>query len=92
MATRKGRKVPQLRKTSASNSLDVTKFVAGFSKSPGQTGLHAPQSLDAIRKPSPGQRQKGAAMIGGISKPRVADQTYDCYKPSRRVVKKRGNR
>lgn len=88
MAMRKGRRVPQLRRASASNSLEGTKTVAGFSKAPGQTGLHAPHSLDAVRKPKPEQRTKQPPTIGGVSQPRVSEQTYDCYKPVRRVKKK----
>lgn len=79
----KGKKVPELKKATNSNSLEATKSVDGFAKAPGQTGLYGPQSLDAVRKPRPEQRvDKGERIFGGVSEPKRVDQSEDLYAPS----------
>jgi hypothetical protein len=82
MAAEKGKKVSQLKQSTESNSLEAGKNLEGFAKAPGQTGLAAPHSLDAIRKPKPDQRvDKGERVFGGVSEPKRVDQTDDLYVP-----------
>lgn len=88
MASKKGKKVPELKQSTKNNSLEPVKLIDGSTKAPGQTGLHAPDTLDAIRKPKPDQRQDGKPFFGGVSEPKVAEQTYDCYKPSTKSAPK----
>lgn len=81
MASKKGKKVPQLKQGSGGGSLEPVKSIEGHPKVPGQTGLHPPDSLNAIRKPKPEQRKEGTPYFGGVTEPKVAEQTYDCYNP-----------
>ena len=86
MPSKKGRKVPQLKRSSGGNSLEPVKNLDGYKKKPGQTGLHAPDSIDAIRKPRPDQRKEtGEPFFGGVSEARISEQTYDCYKPIKKT-------
>lgn len=85
---KQGKKVPEL-KSPASNSLEPVKSIEGYTKVPGQTGLHPPESLDAIRKPKPEQRKEGEPYFGGVSEPKVSEQTYDCYDPPKKTPAKR---
>lgn len=75
------KKEKQVKQETANNSLETNKFIDNFPKAPGQTGLHAPNSLDAVRKPPIEQRSSGEPFFGGVSEPKVSEQTYDCYKP-----------
>lgn len=86
MATdKKGKKVPELHEEST-DALDNVRKVSGSRKAPGQVGLHAPDSIDAIRRPKKENRKdSGRREFGGVSAPQVSDQTYDCYKPLRKV-------
>lgn len=78
----KGKKVSELKQSTGNNSLEPTKGVEGFAKAPGQTGLYGPQSIDAVRRPKPEQRvDKGERVFGGVSEPKVVDQTNDLYTP-----------
>ena len=83
---KKGRKVEELRQSTESNSLEASKDMDSFKKAPGQVGLHAPQTLDAVRRAKAEDRvDTGKRVFGGVSAPKVADQTYDCYNPIRKV-------
>ena len=76
---KKGVKVDGL-KQQGTNDLNVHKNVSGHGKAPGQVGLAAPHSLDGIRKPRAEQRvDTGKRTFGGVSAPKVSDQTYDLY-------------
>lgn len=88
MAGKKGKQVPQLKQTNLSDSLEPNKSLEGFDKKPGQVGIHAPDSLDAIRKPKPEERETGKPYFGGVSEPKVSEQTFDCYQP----IKKSGGK
>jgi len=83
----KGRKVEQLKQTSPSDSLEATPNVSSPKKAPGQVGLWAPQTMDAIRKPQKESRvDTGERVLGGVSTPKVSEQTYDVYNPIRKVT------
>ena len=83
---KKGRKVDQLFQSTESNSLEATKDMDTFKKAPGQVGLHAPHNIDAVRRAKAEDRvDTGKRVFGGVSAPKVADQTYDCYSPIRKV-------
>lgn len=63
--------------------LEPPKTIEGFPKAPGQTGLHAPRSIDAIRRPRPEERvDKGDRYFGGVSEAKRVDQASDLYNPS----------
>ncbi|NUM33923.1 MAG: hypothetical protein HUU50_05235 [Candidatus Brocadiae bacterium] len=82
----KGKKVEELVQTNESNSLEAAKSIGSSKKAPGQVGLSAPHTLDAIRRPKPEERvDKGERVFAGVAKPKIADQTYDCYNPIRKV-------
>lgn len=82
----KGKKVEELIQKNPSNSLEPVKTVDSIKKAPGQVGLAAPQSLDAIRRPKPEERvDKGERVFAGVAKPTISDQTYDLYNPIRKV-------
>ena len=82
----KGKKVNQLRQQNNTNSLEAAgKDIEGFKKQPGQVGLHAPHNIDAIRRAKAENRKDtGERVFGGVSQPKVSDQTYDLYKPLRK--------
>lgn len=89
MGTKKGKKVSQLHESTGSNSLETGKMVEGHAKAPGQVGLHAPNTADAVRRAKAENRKDtGDRAFGGISPPRVSEQTYDCYNPIRKDKKK----
>lgn len=86
---KKSAKVPGL-KEKASDDLNVHKNVSGHKKAPGQVGLAAPHTLDAIRKPKSEQRMDtGKRDFGGVSAPQVSDQTYDLYNTPKKSNKKK---
>lgn len=63
-----------------SGDLNVHKNIGGHGKAPGQVGISDPHSLDGIRKPRADQREDtGQRSFGGVSAPKVSDQTYDLY-------------
>ncbi len=80
-----GKKSSSSKKTS--NSLKPTS-ISGHKKVPGQTGLAAPGSIDALRKPSRDQRTSGKPFVAGVSEPVVSDQTYDLYNTRPKSPKK----
>ncbi len=82
----KGKKVEELIQKNESNSLEPAKSIDSIKKAPGQVGLSAPHTLDAIRRPKPEERvDKGERVFAGVAKPKIADQTYEVYKPLRKV-------
>lgn len=83
----KGRKVEELQKTNPTNSLEaVNKGIQNPQKKPGQVGLWDQHSMDGIRKPPREERvDKGDRVFGGVSSPKVIDQTNDLYSPLRKV-------
>jgi len=82
----KGRKVGELKQTNPSNSLEPVKGLDSTRKAPGQVGLWAPGTMDAIRKPPKESRvDTGERVFGGVSAPKVSDQTYDVHNPIRKV-------
>jgi hypothetical protein len=84
--SKKGKKVPELKQSTESNSLEPVKGLESYQKQPGQVGIHKPGSLDAIRRPKPEERvDTGERVFGGVTEPKVAEQTYDCYNPIRKV-------
>jgi hypothetical protein len=85
MAKGKGKQVPQLKQSTNSNSLEATKSVEGFAKTPGQTGLYAPNTIDAVRRAKPEDRvDKGERVFGGVSEPKQVDLTNDLYVPPKK--------
>ena len=82
----KGKKVEELVQKNESNSLEAAKSIGSNQKAPGQVGLSAPHTLDAIRRPKAEERvDKGERVFAGVAKPKIVDQTYDCYNPIRKV-------
>ena len=76
---KKGVQVSGLKQKGTSD-LEVSPKVSGHGKAAGQVGLAGPHSLDAIRKPRSDQRvDNGQRVFGGISAPKVSEQTYDLY-------------
>lgn len=81
-----GKKSSSPKKTS--DSLKPKGSISGHKKAPGQTGLAAPGSIDALRKPSRDQRTTGKPFVAGVSEPVVSDQTYDLYNTRPKSSKK----
>ena len=82
----KGRQVSQLYQAVEDNSLEPTKGLDSIKKAPGQVGLHNQHSIDGIRRAKPEDRiDKGEKIFVDISMPKIAEQTYDCYNPIRKV-------
>lgn len=90
----KGKRAPHSKKAVANGPLDAIQKISAHSKAPGQVGLHAPQSLDAIRRANPEQRKKSQSepVFGGKAGFQVSPQTYDCYKPAHKGQTKSGRK
>lgn len=83
---KEGKQVSQLKQTNPSNSLEAKKGLDSSRKAPGQVGLWAPNTMDAIRKPPKESRvDTGERVFGGVSSPQISDQTYDVHAPIRKV-------
>ena len=87
---KKGKKVGELKQVNMSNSLEPAKGLESYAKKPGQVGIHAPESLDSVRRRKPEERvDTGERVFAGVSAPQVSPQTYDCYKPVKKSEPKK---